>query len=246
MVIKENNTNLIAAIIFLLAGILFLSLDAMLVIPYLSFEKLHRNDIKTTIKTSLYKEDNRVYMEIAYEVNGQLYEKVYDDAEKINALNQQISSDHVIYVDPSDPEKFASYESPLPFEGAVIIGLLGLAFTLSGGSLLCEEIIDQGKKKLMKTGICKRLPIVEIQYGQGSKTIKAFGYYHTERTQYVVLEDRHVEEDIAYRYKSNDVFADFMSEYSVGGKLSVYIDRKNPDNYYIDLRSYSYSLADNV
>lgn len=246
MVIKENKTKLFVAIVFLLVGILFLSLDMTLVVPYLSFEKLHRNDIKTTIKTSLYEENNQVYMEIAYEVNGQLYEKVYNDAETINALNQQISSDHVIYVDPSDPEKFASYESPLPFEGAVIIGLLGLAFTLTGGFMLCEEIVAHGKKKLMRTGICKRLPIVEIQYGQGSKTIKGPGYYHTERTQYVVLEDRHVEEDIAYRYKSRDVFADFKSEYRVGGRLSVYIDPKNPNNYYIDLTSYSYSPDDNV
>lgn len=244
--IKGNKTNLIIGIIFFLFGILFLYLDIISVIPYLSFEKLHRNDIKTVIQTSMYEEENHVYLEIAYEVNGQLYEKVYNDAETINALNQKIPSDHVIYVDPSNPEKFEGYANKPPFEGVVVFALFGLIFVMIGVYSLCTEIANRRKKKLVQTGIFKRLPIVDIQYGRGSKTIRVAGYTRTERAQFVVLEDRNEEEDIAYWYKSNEVFADFMSEYRKGGKLSVYIDRKNPNNYYIDLTSYSYSPDDNV
>lgn len=244
MKIKENNARLCASLVFIFVGVLFLysGLKHGLV-PYVSFMNEHRNDIKTSAQVYNVTEDDDNYIstKISYFVDGQKYEQDIEYTQL--SANQKVDE---VYVDPDNHEKYYinQYSSDVIMPCTILV-VMGLICMLVSGITVTSKLSEMKKKKLKQTGICKRLPIAEIQYGNSTTSVRVGSMVRSQRTQYVVLEDRHEEEDTVYLYKSREVFADFFSEYSIGGTLSVYIDRNNPERYYVDLASYSYSSDEN-
>lgn len=174
-------------------------------------EKKHRT------KTS-----HEVY--VSYEIDGIVYDNV---SLNYYSSGMQEGDTIKIYYNPENPREILADGSQ--FAGILITGLLGFVFTVVGVCFVASYVKFLKKRKLMITGTCIKLPIVEKRV---NKHVRVNGQYGC----YVVCAKEDSSSNLQRVYKSDTYYdSEFNSRYDLGDLVSIYIDPQNADKYFMDM-----------
>ncbi len=230
---KNNNWMLyLCAAVFLFCGVIAITNTVSKKIFFVTAEKTtgtiidvvkttHTNNKKNAIGRPRHETITRYTVTVSYEYKGVKYTGNpgrYDGS--------KVEGDTItIYVNPKNPaEIWAQEDTGFEFWASIVTGFICLAI---GIGCLIPSVIMIRKMMLKKNGLCYRLPIVDVETGN----IRV----NNQLSNRVVLEDRKLDENVTYIYKSDSIYED-MSGY-VGSKAMVYVDAKDPDFYYVDVKS---------
>lgn len=225
---KCNRTIMIISLIFIFCGVIMLCGGIYFA---LSNAKFSKNALTTTGIIS--------NIEIREDHDGDIHHSVYVSYRVDNIDYTDISLGYytsgmyegdaiTLYYDPSNPTCVKTKAGAM-FETMLLFGM-GVVFAAIGSIFMIPVIRHKKKKKLIKTGRCIRLPITGIQIDTSTRVNGIEGHF-------ILCDGIDSNTGRRLRYKSDNYYVYLDTMMNVGDIVPIYIDRNNPDNYYVDVEN---------
>ncbi len=221
--------------IFLITGIIFLSIVVYLTLSTLQFQKTALQAVGTVVKfhekvsTKDHKIETMYYPEFAFldaenklhliESSSGSYPPAYEIGEKVTMLYQA-----------EDPDNAKADSLSDLWVGPIVLSILGVAFLLPALIMFIIPVLSGNKaEKLQRTGQAIKAKIVSIEQNEaisvnGRCPWRIACQWHNQ------LENR------VYVFYSQNFWFD-PEDYIKSDEFTVFIDKSNPKKYWVDTRS---------
>lgn len=245
---KKDISFIIIGFVFLVLGV-FAAYICVVSIKtlYNFFEKAEKTEaqiVDIVVTRSTKKEDGRKKMRftenvyVSYEIDGVTYEHVHVGS---NLAFKGEGDMVTIYYNPDNPYEIETIDQII---FPVIPFLFGVAFLFGAYIILKSEFRIFGKRaKFKATAICVKLPIAEVGVDSSvSRNGHPAFYVICEKgnmslyPQELYSEDKYLQ--LPQSYKSDNWFyPEFDLCTKVGDMVPVYINPKEPKQYFVDVKN---------
>lgn len=217
--IKESKFEYLL-LIFFVAGLAMLIGSGFL----LNLHIKNKNSLCTVDAqiTRIYSNNDNHSVYVSYEIDGVKYNNV-----RYNEYNSSMYEGKTIqiYYNPENPGQIASINGNLI--ACIMLAIMGIAFSLVGSIIPMKKMKETARrKKLKQTGNPVKCFVTEIKV---DRSIKVNGR-HVNRILYCspLNDNTKVYKSASFRFENN---------VSNGELLTVYVNPKMPEKYYVDLCS---------